>query len=265
MSRDDFEIPQESGDQENGDRDPMRKAQALMRPALPKRFYTDVSVEPRAEGHVVLLDGRAVKTPGKLTLALPHGGLAEAVAEEWRAQVDVIDPGLMHLTRIVNSGIEAVPAKQAEVCDAIAAYAGTDLLCYRAEGPERLVERQRAHWEPVLAWVEETLGARFVLVEGVMPSEQPAAALAAIRAAVGRFGALELAALYTVTTLTGSVLLALALAAGRIDADAAWAAAHVDEDWNAELWGQDAEAMRLREKKRAEFDAAVMVLKMLAR
>ena len=264
MSQDPFEVHPFSEGEAKVAVDPMRKAQELMRPALPRRFYTDVTVEPRAEGHVVLLDGRAVKTPGKLTLALPHGALAEAVADEWRAQEEVIDPGVMHLTRIVNSGIEAVPAKHAEVADAIAAYAGTDLLCYRADGPERLVERQQAHWGPVLAWAEQELGARFVLVEGIMPADQPQEALAAVRAAVGRFGALELAALYTVTTLTGSVVLALALAAGRIDADEAWAAAYVDEDWNAELWGQDAEAMRLREKKRAEFDAAVLVLQMLA-
>ncbi|PTW61533.1 chaperone required for assembly of F1-ATPase [Breoghania corrubedonensis] len=258
MSNDLFE-PQKL----ESDVDPIRKAQQMMRPKLPKRFYKDVSVEPRDEGHVILLDGRTVKTPGKMVLALPLAELAEAVAQEWRDQVDVIDPGAMHLTRIVNSGIEAVPARQAEVADAIAAYAGTDLLCYRADGPERLAQRQQAIWGPVLEWAEQDLGARLVLIEGIMPIDQPQEALAAIRGAVGRFGALELAGLYTVTTLTGSVLLALALAAGRIDADQAWAAAYLDEDWNAEQWGQDAEAMRLREKKRVEFDAAVLVLKML--
>ncbi|WP_321502977.1 ATP12 family protein [Breoghania sp.] len=244
--------------------DPMRKAQELMRPALPKRFYKDVSVEAREEGHVVLLDGRTVKTPGKLTLALPLAELAEAVAEEWRAQVEVIDPGVMHMTRIVNSGIEAVPAKHQEVADVVAAYAGTDLLCYRADGPERLVERQAEIWGPVHAWAEKTLGTRLVLAQGVMPVEQPAETLAAIREAVRRFTSLELAALHTVTTLTGSVLLALALAAGEIDAERTWAAAHVDEDWNAELWGQDAEAMRLRETKQAEFEAAAKVLALLS-
>ncbi|WP_321339806.1 ATP12 family protein [Breoghania sp.] len=244
--------------------DPMRKAQELMRPPLPKRFYKDVSVEARDEGHVVLLDGRTVKTPGKLTLALPLAELAEEVAEEWRAQAEVIDPGVMHMTRIANSGIEAVPAKHGEVADAVAAYAGTDLLCYRADGPERLVERQGEMWGPVHAWAEETLGVRFMLAAGIMPVEQPAETLAAVREAVGRYSPLELAALHTVTTLTGSVLLALALAAGKIDAERTWAAAYVDEDWNAELWGQDAEAMRLREMKQAEFQAAVKVLALLS-
>ncbi|MDJ0929937.1 ATP12 family protein [Breoghania sp.] len=241
--------------------DPIHKAQELMHPALPKRFYKDVTVEERDQGHVVLLDARPVKTPGKLTLALPLAGLAKAVAEEWRAQVEVIDPDTMHLTRIVNSGIEAVPARHGEVVEAVAAYAGSDLLCYRAEGPDRLVARQTDTWGPVLAWAESGLGARLMLVEGIMPVDQPEDALATVREAVGRFGALELAALHTVTTLTGSVLLALALAAGEIDADRTWAAAHVDEDWNAELWGQDAEAMQHRECKRAEFDAAVLILK----
>ncbi|AXS40858.1 ATP12 family protein [Breoghania sp. L-A4] len=240
--------------------DPVRKSQELMRRNLTKRFYKDVTVELRDEGHVVLLDGRQVKTPGKVTLALPDARLAEAVAAEWRAQKTHIDPGVMHLTRIVNSGIEAVPAKHAEVADDIAGYAGTDLLCYRAQSPERLVLQQARHWDPVLAWAEETFGARFILAGGVMHVAQPPHSLEAIRAAVRAYDSLHLAALHTATTLTGSVLLALALTQGHLTPDAVWAAAFVDENWNAELWGADAEALQTRALKRQEFDAAAFVL-----
>lgn len=240
--------------------DPMRKAQEFMRPKLPKRFYKDVTTEKRGEGHVVLLDGRTVKTPGKHLLALPDERLAEAVADEWRAQETEINPDTMHLTRIANSGIEAVPAKFEAVADEIAKFAGTDLVCYRAQTPDRLVALQAEHWDPVLAWAEEALGARFVLAGGIMHVEQPAKALAAIREAVGGFDALALAALHTATTLTGSVLIALAVARGRLTPDEAWTAAFVDEDWNIEQWGADAEAMRQRQRKRAEFDAACFVL-----
>ena len=246
-------------DQPDG-HDPVRKAQELMRPKLPKRFYKDVTTELRDGGHVVLLDGRLVKTPGKLTLALPDARLAEAVAEEWRAQKVHIDPGTMHLTRIVNSGLEAVPGKHGQVADEIAGYAGSDLLCYRAETPQRLVEQQAQHWDPVLSWVEGTFGARFTLAAGIIHVAQSQEALAAIRKAVGAYAPMELAALHTATTLTGSVLLALALAHGRLDTDAVWAATFVDEDWNISVWGEDAEAARMRARKRAEFDAAAFLL-----
>lgn len=241
--------------------DPMRQAQQAMRTKMPKRFYKDVTTELRDEGHVVLLDGRMVKTPGKLTLALPDARLAEAVADEWRAQKTHIEPDTMHLTRIVNSGIEAVPPKREEVADEIAGYAGSDLLCYRVETPARLAERQAQHWDPVLGWIEKTFGARLTLAAGIIHVAQPEEALAAIRKAVGAFEPMQLAALHTATSLSGSVLLALALAHEHLDKDAAWAAAFVDENWNAELWGEDAEAARARARKHEEFGAAAFVLK----
>lgn len=261
---DDFLQDQPTGNNVSGHdpvrSDPIRQAQRAMRTNMPKRFYKDVTVEQRDEGHVVLLDGRIVKTPGKLTLALRDARLAEAVADEWRAQETHILPDTMHLTRIANSGIEAVPPKREDVADEIAGYARSDLLCYRVETPERLAERHTQHWDPVLGWIEETFGARFTLAGGIVHVTQSDEALLAIRKAVGAFEPMQLAALHTATSLSGSVLLALALAHGHLDTDTAWAAACVDEHWNVELWGEDTEATRARARKREEFSAASFVL-----
>lgn len=241
--------------------DATRKAQGLSRAELPKRFYERVSVEPREGAFVVLLDGRELRTPARARLALPARGLAEAVAREWEAQGASIDPATMPLTRLVNSALDGV-AREAEAVRAdIVRYAGSDLVCYRAGDPQRLVEAQAARWDPVLAWAGEALGARFILAEGVMFTAQPEPALARMRAAVEAVPApLTLAALHVATTLTGSALIALALAHGHLTADEAWDAAHVDEDVQMEIWGQDAEAMERRAGRRADFDAAATLL-----
>ncbi len=240
--------------------DRVRRAQAAMRRELPRRFWSEVSVAPAEGGHRILLDGRPVKTPAKRDLALPSAGLAAALAEEWRAQATHVDPATMPLTRLANAVLDGVVAERAAVAADAAKYAGSDLLCYRAEGPERLVGRQTLAWDPVLDWVEERFGARFLVAEGVIHVAQDPEALAAIGAAVDGFGPWRLAGLHAVTTLTGSVLIALALAEGRLDADAAWAAAHVDEHWSLETWGGEAEAEARLARRRIEFDAAVAFL-----
>lgn len=240
--------------------DPMRKAQEMMRPELPKRFYKVVSVDEREGRFQVLLDGRPVKTPGKLALALPDREFAEAVASEWDAQVERINPDVMHLTRIANSGIEAVPPKREAVADEIAKYAGADLLVYRAESPQGLADMQSENWDPVLRWAESALGARFTLAGGIMHVAQPEESLSIVRGEVGRHDPLGLAALHTVTSISGSVLLALAVSGRAVEPEAAWTAACVDEDWNIRQWGEDAEATRLRARKRDEFHAACFVL-----
>ncbi|ADZ70204.1 ATP12 family chaperone protein [Polymorphum gilvum] len=240
--------------------DPVERAKELARRELPKRFYTAATAAPAEGGFAVLLDGRAVRTPGKKALVLASKRLAEAVAAEWAAQEGVINPATMPLTRIANAAIDGVAERFAAVADEIAAYAGNDALCYRAGEPARLVERQTALWDPILEETGRALGGRFVLACGLMPVVQPAPLVAGFRAALERFSGLELAALSTVTSLTGSAVLALALAEGRLTADAVWTAAHVDEDWNAEQWGEDAEATRVRAAKRAEFDAAALIL-----
>ncbi|MBX3539030.1 MAG: ATPase [Chelatococcus sp.] len=226
-------------------------------PALPKRFYTVAGVDARPEGFALVLDGRGARTPGRKPLQFPTQAMAEAVAAEWAAQDDVIDPRRMPLTRLANSAIDGVADNGEAVAAEVVRYAGSDLLCYRADHPEKLVARQVALWDPVLDWARAELGARFILAEGVMHVEQPAAALAAVAARVQRYpGPFALAALNVMTTLSGSVLLALAVAEGHLSPAEAWTAAHVDEDAQIEVWGEDEEASARREARWLDFAAA---------
>lgn len=234
----------------------------MLRPLL-KRFYKIVTVG-EGPNFPILLDGRAVKTPKKRALALPTRALAEAVAAEWAAQDNTINPSAMPLTRFANTAIDAVSDSLAEVAADIVAYAGSDLLCYRAEAPQDLAALQAARWDPIIAWAREKLGARFTVVSGVMPVEQPASALSAIAAALQPHDAFPLTAQHVMTTLTGSTLLGLAHVHGRLTAEDAWAAAHVDEDYQIALWGTDQEAEHRRTRRHAEFRAACMMLSALA-
>jgi chaperone required for assembly of F1-ATPase len=241
----------------------MRSAQAGMKPGLPKRFYKDAGVEEREGLHYLTLDGRTAKTPTRQALAVPSRSLAEAVAGEWAAQGDEVDPSTMPITRIVNSAIDGVAPRRAEVIDDLVRYAGSDLTCYRAGGPERLTQAQNAAWNPVVDWAKDVLGARFALTEGVMHVAQPEETVTAIRGAVEKIESpFGLAALHVMTTLTGSVLIALAHALGRIDADQAWQAAHVDELHQESLWGEDHEAMERRRRREADFRAASQVYRL---
>ncbi len=236
-------------------------------PELPKRFYKDVTVSagdgtsggdnvPGTPVWAVQLDGRPVRTPAKALLALPSAKLAEAVAEEWRAQEKHIDPATMPMTRIVNSALDGVTGREAEVRDDIVAFAGTDLVCYRADTPAELVARQAEHWDPVLQWAREELGARFILAEGIMPVEQPPEALEKVASRLDGFGPLALGALHVMTTLTGSALIALQQGCGSLSEEAAWEAAHIDEDFQVAQWGEDAEAAARRAYRKREFLAA---------
>ena len=211
-------------------------------------------------GHQVLLDGRPIRTPKKRLLALPTAALAEAIAAEWAAQRDVIDPATMPLTRIANSAIDAVADHMTEVATDIAAFAASDLLCYRAEAPEELAHRQAAAWNPILEWAAGALDTVFQVARGVMPVEQPAILRAGMLRALSSADAFRLAGLHVMTTLTGSALLALAHAEGHLNIDDAWAAAHVDEDWQIEQWGADAEQSARRAFRRAEYAAASRLL-----
>lgn len=229
---------------------------------LPRRFYKEVSVGENAPFQV-LLDGRPIKTPKKRALALPTRGLAEAIAEEWRAQAEHINPAHMPLTRFANTAIDAVADTLDEVADDITAYAGSDLVCYRAESPAKLVELQAEHWDPIVAWANETLPAEFRVVFGIVHVAQPNAALAAYARALEPHDAMRLSGLHVITTLTGSALIALALEREWLSPDAAWNSAHVDEDYQISLWGEDSEALARRRGRRAEFDAAVQFLTLL--
>lgn len=242
----------------------MRAAQAGMKPTLPKRFYKEAGIEERDGLFHLTLDGRLAKTPGKQALAVPSRALAEAMAREWAEQGTEIDPATMPITRIVNSAIDGVTPRAADVVDDLVRYAGSDLIHYRVSEPARLVQAQDSAWNPILDWAKEAHGARFTLAEGVMYVTQPGEAIAAIRAAIERIDSpFALAALHVMTTLSGSVLIALAHASGPLDADQAWAAAHVDELYQESVWGEDAEAMERRRRREADFKAASEIFRLV--
>ena len=223
---------------------PIERVQRGMRRALPKQFYKEANVAEGGSGFEVRLDGKPAQTPAKRALVLPSRALAEAVAAEWAAQGETINPGAMPLTRLANVALDRVTEEREAVISEITKYAGTDLVCYRASEPEGLVAAQKSAWDPVLEWARDALGARFLCAEGVQHIAQAPDAISAVRAEVAKASSpLALAALASATALSGSALIALALARGRLSADAAWMAAHVDEDWNVARWGADAEAM----------------------
>jgi chaperone required for assembly of F1-ATPase len=241
--------------------DPTEAARRAVRPVLRKRFYkrAEAAGEAGEGGFAVLLDGKPVRTPARRALAAPSRALAAAIAAEWNAQADVIDPGRMPLTRLANVVIDAVAEKSGPVADEIARYLGSDLLCYRADAPEGLVAKETELWDPVLSWARDELGARFVQVQGVIHATQPQEAIAAARAGIPA-DIWRLGAASSITTLTGSALLALAVAHGAIDGERAWAAAHADEDWQMAQWGRDDLALARRAFRYAEMRAAVQVL-----
>ena len=244
------------------DPDPVRRAQIQMRTPLPKRFYKDVSVAPEGEGgFVVRLDGKPVRTPGKSLLLLPTESAAGLVAEEFAAQGETIDPTAMPVYRLVNTAIDGVASDPQAVLEDILRFASSDLVCYRAGFPETLVRRQAEAWDPVIDWARGTLGARFLLAEGVIHVEQPRETIAAIGVHLSqRAEPLRLAALHVMTSLTGSALLALAVDFGELDAEVAWNAAHVDEDFQAEQWGHDAEAVARRANRKRDMMAAAELI-----
>lgn len=250
------------------ERDPLRSVQQSMKRALPKRFYAEATTALRDGAHAVLLDGRAVRTPAGAALALPTQAAASLVAAEWAAQGDQIDPATMPVTRLVNSALDGVARDLPGVAADIVKYSGSDLVCYRAGEPEGLVAAQAAAWDPALVFAREKLGARFILAEGVMFAAQPDHAVEAFSRAVDAFAtapeaALRIAALHSMTTLTGSALIAMMVAHGALTIDNAWAAAHVDEDWQMKLWGADEEALAKRAQRFIDAKAAADLWKAL--
>jgi chaperone required for assembly of F1-ATPase len=241
--------------------DPVAAAQSAMRNALPRRFYEQAAVLERDGLFHVALDGKTARTPARKPLAVTSRPAAEALAAEWQAQLEKIDPARMPLTRLVNSALDGVVDQQEAVRAEIVRYAGSDALCYRAAEPDTLVERQGAIWNPIITGVEAAIGARFVLAEGVTFAAQPAGTLEAVAARVATIPApLSLAGAHNVMTLTGSTILMLALADGQLDPDAVWNAAHLDEDYQIAIWGQDEDAAERRVIRRREFDAAALLL-----
>ena len=242
---------------------PMESARRGARPILRKRFYEHASTAPEGPLYAVRLDDKPVRTPAGRLLAAPTLALAQALAAEWEAQRDVIDPAKMPLTRLANTIIDGVGAAQDPVAAEIRKYLASDLVFYRAESPAPLRARQAQHWDPILSWARQALGADFRLAAGVVPVDQPAAALERANAALPH-DPWRLGALHAVTTLTGSALVALALMLGVITPEAAWQAGHVDEDWNMEQWGSDEIALKRRGFRFAEFSTAALVLRTLS-
>jgi len=240
-------------------RSAIEAARRSNRPMLRHRFYARAATRRAAQGYAVELDGKPLRTPAGRLLAAPTQALAQAVAAEWEAQGEMIDPATMPQTRLASAIIDGVANRPGPVAAEVEKYLASDLICYRAPTPQGLRDRQAAHWDPILAWTRDKLGAHFALGEGVVHVAQPKAALAAARAAIPT-DPWRLGAVHAATTLTGSALIALALAGGAVPAEAAWQAAHVDEDWNMEQWGRDEPALERRAHRYAEFLAAAMVL-----
>ena len=240
---------------------PVEAARRGARPALRHRFYQRVRIAPGggSDGGV-FLDDKPARTPAGRLLVAPTRAVAAAIAAEWEAQREMIDPATMPNTRLANAIIDGVDDRPGPVAAEIEKYLASDLVCYRAQSPAGLVERQVNHWHPIVAGARDALGANFIVTEGVVHIIQPEAALAAARTAIPE-DPWRLGALHAATTLTGSALIALALARGRFSVEEAWRAAHVDEDWNMEQWGRDEMALERRAFRFAEFKAAATVLR----
>lgn len=216
-----------------------------------RRFWKTASVRPAGTGFEIALDDRPLRTPGKLPLLLPVEALAWAVAREWDAQADVIDPNAMPLTRAANSAIEKVAPQFADVAAMLAEYGGTDLLCYRADQPAELARRQAEGWDPLVDWAATDLRAPLRITHGVIPIAQDPQALKRLRGHVEALDAFGLTALHDLVTLPGSLILGLAVIRGRIDGAEAFRLSRIDEDFQAEQWGQDDEARLAAESRRA--------------
>ena len=233
-----------------------------------RRFYSTVSVEPAAAiadsatagGWAICLDNKPIRTPAKAPLVVPLAGLAERIAAEWRQQGERIEPATLLVTQIATTAIDRVAPERDAVVAVVASYAESDLLCHRATHPATLRQRQNDAWHPIVEWAAAALDAGLHVADGIMPVAQPAAALATIRRVVAEHDDLRLAALSAMTAGIGSILLPLAVSFGRLSAKASFAAGHVDEDYQAERWGDDHEAVQRRARMWHEYEAAAMVL-----
>lgn len=218
-----------------------------------KRFWKQATVEPTENGFTVRLDGRPVKTPSKTLLTVPTRALAEAIAAEWDAQTGEVKPETMPFTRAANSALDKVIPQFDAIVEMLAEYGGTDLLCYRTTGPDALVARQAAAWDPLLDWADTTFAAPLKATAGVMHIPQAPASLAALKAPVAAMTPFQLAAFHDLVAISGSLVLALAVTRGRLGAEEAWTLSRLDESWQIEQWGEDEEAAEAAKVKQADF------------
>ena len=231
-----------------------------------KRFYKEAAAGEAAEGagrFAVLLDGRPVKTPAKRALAVDSRPLAEAIAAEWQAQGEELDPQSMPLMALTCSALDLIPQRREQEIGELAAYGETELLCYRSEKPGELAERQAAAWQPLLDWAERHLDAPLLVVETITHSPQPPQSLAALRRAIEAQGDLELAALSLAVRSSGSLVIGLALSRGALTPEEAFDAAEVDASYQIELWGEDSEAEKRRAGVRRDLEAAERMFRLL--
>lgn len=228
-----------------------------------KRFWKEVSVALDPEGFAIQLDGRPVRTPARAPLVVAPRALADAIATEWAAQGDEVDPHAMPMTGFANAAIDRIGPDIATFIADLGRYAEADLLCYRADAPAELAARQTEKWDPVLNWAGARFGARFHLGTGILHIPQPDETIAHLRAAVARLDPFRLAALSPLTTISGSLVIALALVDGALDPQVAFDLAHLDELWQVEQWGEDDLALKARETRKADFLAATAFLDLL--
>jgi len=226
----------------------------------PKRFWTDVGVVDAGGGWTVALDDRAIKTPAKKDFVAPTRALAEAVAEEWRAQDEVMNPKAMPQTRYVNSVLDGIAPQREAVIETVAAYGGSDLLCYRAEHPDTLIARQAAQWDPLLDWACTKFDVNLILASGIMPVSQPEQSLQRLSDAVAGHDNFVLAGLHDLVSISGSLVLGLAVSAGRLKPAEAFALSRLDDDWQIEQWGEDDEASKTAALKAQEFAEAARLI-----
>lgn len=228
-----------------------------------KRFYQKAELRSVAGASEIVLDGRPVKTPAKNPLLAPTVTLGEAIVAEWNGQGEKIDPRSMPMTGFTNAAIDRIAPDPHAFAASLAVFGESDLLYYRAEGPAALVGRQADMWDPLLTWARRRFDVDFDVVSGVIHRPQPARTLDQLRKALEARNAFELAALSPLVTISGSLVIALALAEGAIDLESAWAAATLDEAWQAEQWGEDAEAAAVLEARRMDFAAGYRFLQLL--
>lgn len=224
-----------------------------------KRFWEKVAIEPSENGFRVVLDGRPVRTPAKSVLIVPSEAIGRAIAAEWEAQVEIVDPTSMPWTRSANAALDKVATQRDEVIDHLASYAGTDLLCYRASDPESLIKRQAKMWDPLLDWAKSRYSVSFQVTSGVMPILQPEETLGRLREEMLEMTDFQLTGFHDLVTLSGSYVLALAVAERVGEAGDLWPVSRLDEDWQAEQWGKDEEAEEHAEIKRQAFEHAANI------
>jgi len=221
--------------------------------ALSDRFYKAVDIEAGADGFGILLDGRSPKTPGGVRLFVPTEAAAQLISREWEAQETKIDLSTMQSTQIAFAALDQVTSHRESVVDDLAAYGQSDLICFFADEPRGLIEEQEKAWLPLHDWFQEIWQSKLETSQGIIAATQSAQTLDAIKQELTHQNAFQLAALHGLTKLSGSVILALAVARGRLSAEEAWTASRIDEEWQIARWGRDAEADKLANDKRLSF------------